>query len=64
MLGYVYVAKHPYVTVSAKDGSFKITDVPPGKYKVKIWHEKLGEASKDVTVTAGAATKLEHVFSK
>ena len=64
MLGYVYVAKNPYVSVSAEDGSFAISDVPPGKYKVTIWHEKLGKVSQDVTVTAGADTKLDYAFSK
>lgn len=64
MLGYVYVAKHPYATVSAADGSFALKDVPPGNYKVKIWHEKLGEVSKDVTVTAGGTATLNHTFSK
>jgi len=64
MLGYVYVGTSPYVTVSADDGSFTISDVPPGSYKVTIWHEKLGTVSKDVTVTAGAAAKLDHAFSK
>jgi len=63
MLGYVFVAKSPYVTVSAEDGSFAISDVPPGNYKVTIWHEKLGQVSKDVTVSAGAAAKLDHAFS-
>jgi len=64
MLGYIYVAKHPYSTVSAADGSFAIKDVPPGSYKVKIWHEELGEVSMDVTVAAGATAKLNHSFSK
>lgn len=64
MLGYVYVAKHPYATVSAADGSFALKDVPPGNYKVKIWHEKLGEVTKDVTVTAGGTATLNYTFSK
>ncbi len=64
MLGYVYVGTSPYVAVSAEDGSFTISDVPPGSYKVTIWHEKLGKVSKDVTVSAGAAAKLDHAFSK
>jgi len=64
MLGYVYVGTNPYVTISADDGSFTLSDVPPGSYKVTIWHEKLGKVSKDVTVTAGAATKLDYAFSK
>ncbi len=64
MLGYVYVGKNPYIAVTAADGSFSISDVPPGSYKVTIWHEKLGKVSKDVTVTAGAAATLDHAFSK
>ncbi|HHJ36708.1 MAG TPA: hypothetical protein ENJ87_13180 [Gammaproteobacteria bacterium] len=62
MLGYVYVGTNPYVTVSAEDGSFTLTDVPPGNYKVTIWHEKLGKVSKDVTVAAGTAAKLDYAF--
>jgi len=64
MLGYVYVSKHPYSTVTAKNGSFSIGDVPAGNYKVKIWHEKLGEVSQDVTVAAGGTAKLNYSFSK
>ncbi len=63
MLGYVYVGNNPYITVTAEDGTFKITDVPPGNYKVKIWHEKLGEASQDVTVSAGGTATLDYTFS-
>jgi len=64
MLGYVYVSKHPYSTVTANNGSFSIGDVPAGNYKVKIWHEKLGEVSQDVTVAAGGTAKLNYSFSK
>jgi plastocyanin len=41
MEGYVYVVETPYFAVSAKDGSYEIKDVEPGKYTLKIWHEKL-----------------------
>ena len=64
MLGYLYVADNPYVTTTGADGSFKLTDVPPGKYKVTIWHEKLGKITKEVTVQAGATTQLDYAFSK
>lgn len=64
MLGYVYVTSHPYATVTTPDGSFSLTDVPPGTYKVKIWHEKLGEVSQEVTVRAGATAMLNYSFSK
>jgi plastocyanin len=41
MEGYVLVVETPYYAVSSKDGSYTIKDVPPGKYTLKIWHEKL-----------------------
>jgi hypothetical protein len=41
MEGYIVVLENPYFAVSGKDGSYAIKDVPPGKYTLKIWHEKL-----------------------
>lgn len=64
MLGYVYVAKHPYATVSASDGSFTLEDVPPGDYKIKIWHEKFGEVSQTVSVAASSTATLNYSFSQ
>ncbi len=57
MEGYVFVTGTPYYAVSAKDGSYEIKDVPPGKYTLKIWHEKL--KGQDATVDVpekGSAT--------
>jgi plastocyanin len=39
MSGYVFVANHPYVTVTKNDGEFVIEGVPPGTYRIKMWHE-------------------------
>jgi len=39
MSGYVFVANHPYVTLSGNDGEFVIDGVPPGTYRIKMWHE-------------------------
>jgi plastocyanin len=41
MEAFVVVCETPYFAVSSADGSFEIKDVPPGKYTLKIWHEKL-----------------------
>jgi plastocyanin len=48
MEGYVLAVETPYFAVSEKDGSYTIKDVPPGKYTLKIWHEKL--KGQDVSV--------------
>ena len=50
MNAILVVADHPYYALTDANGSFKITDVPPGKYTLKVWHSKLGEQTKEVTV--------------
>jgi Carboxypeptidase regulatory-like domain len=50
MNAILVVEDNPYYALTDADGSFKITDVPPGKYTLKVWHSKLGEQTKEVTV--------------
>jgi hypothetical protein len=50
MNAIVVVEDNPYNALTDANGSFKISDVPPGKYTVKVWHSKLGEQTKEVTV--------------
>jgi Carboxypeptidase regulatory-like domain len=52
MLGWIYVADNPYYAVSAKDGSFTLTNVPPGSYTLVAWQEYAGTVEVPVTVKA------------
>jgi hypothetical protein len=63
MGGAWWVADNPYTVISDADGNFKLTNVPPGKYKIAIGHEKLGESSQEVEVGAGADTKMDVALS-
>jgi plastocyanin len=56
MFAYVTVVDNPYFSVSAKDGSYKIANVPPGKYTVEAWHRKAGKVTKEVEVKDGNAS--------
>jgi hypothetical protein len=58
MAAVVVVLDNPYFAVSGDDGKFKIEKVPPGTYTVRAWSEKLPEATKQVTVTAGGTANL------
>jgi plastocyanin len=58
MKGYLYIAEHPYIAVTDEKGSFSIGEVPPGTYKLKIWHEGLGEQEKSVVVPSKGTASL------
>lgn len=58
MQGYIWVLSNPYGSVTGDDGSFKLADVPAGKYTLKVWHEGLGEKEIPVTVEAGKDAKV------
>ena len=58
MQGWLVVEDNPYVAITDDKGAFKITDVPPGDYEVKIWQEKLGETTQKVSVKPGADTPV------
>ncbi len=39
MSAYIVVAGHPYYTLSDANGEFILDDVPPGSYRLRMWHE-------------------------
>jgi plastocyanin len=56
MRSWVVVAEHPFYAVTDQAGAFRIPNVPPGKYRLRMWQEALGDASREVVVGAQGAT--------
>ena len=42
MEAYVVVKEHPYFAATDKRGSYQVTHVPLGKYRIEVWHPELG----------------------
>ncbi|MBI5776877.1 MAG: carboxypeptidase regulatory-like domain-containing protein [Nitrospirae bacterium] len=43
MESWALVVDHPYYAITGQDGRFEIGDIPPGTYKVTIWHPYVRE---------------------
>ncbi len=44
MKPWVVVAAHPYYAITNADGQFAFEKLPPGPYRLPVWHERLGTA--------------------
>lgn len=58
MTAWLVTPDSPYYMVTDANGNFKLEDVPPGKYKVQVWHELLGKQTQEVTVGPKAEAKV------
>ena len=57
---YIAVFDHPYFAVTGKDGSFKIDSLPPGSYKMMVWHEGAAQPlERQVQVAANGEAKVD-----
>ncbi len=50
MTAWVIVAAHPYYAITKADGQFTFDGLPPGSYRLRIWHERSRALPVDVTV--------------
>ena len=62
MSAYAVVARNPYYALTGAGGEFRIGQVPPGHYHLKVWQETLGEMEKDIVVEAGKAAAADFTF--
>ena len=53
---------NPYFAVSGPDGSFQITDIPPGTYAVIAWHPHMKVQAGEVTIAPNGSAQVEFRF--
>lgn len=58
----VLVLENPYFAATDENGNYKIKNVPPGKYKLKAWHERLPASEFEITVPTNGEVRADFVL--
>jgi plastocyanin len=58
----VLVLENPYFASTDENGNYTITNVPPGKYKLKAWHERLPADEREITVPTNGEVRVDFVL--
>jgi plastocyanin len=58
----VLVLENPYFASTDENGNYKILDVPPGRYKLKAWQERLPADEREITVPTNGEVKVDFVL--
>lgn len=64
MSAVIVVSPSPWFAATRLDGTFTITDVPPGSYLMRVWHERATEATlraldRRVTIESDGSVSLD-----
>src|SRR5450432_1503001 len=59
----VLVLENPYFASTDEKGNYTITNVPPGRYKLKAWHERLPADEREIIVPADGEVKADFVLT-
>lgn len=53
MSAFIHIFDHPYFATTDSTGGFTLTQVPPGLYKLRVWHEQFGSRERTINVLPG-----------
>lgn len=62
MTAFVVITEHPYHAVTDVYGQYLINDIPPGRYRLKAWHESLGIQEQEVQILEGKTVQVDFNF--
>jgi hypothetical protein len=53
---------NPYYAITGSDGTFEISNLPPGKYRIRAWHPLLPVHEQKLEVSADGGTTVDFTF--
>lgn len=62
MKAFMAVMPNPFYAVSAENGTFTISGLPPGNYTLVAWHEKYGAQEQPITVAPKESKTVAFTF--
>ncbi len=58
----ILVLPNPFFAAANDRGVYAITNVPPGNYKLKAWHERLPALTQEIVVPAEGTVKMDFLM--
>jgi len=55
----ILVLENPYFAATDARNQYAITNVPPGTYRLRAWHERLPSQTREVTVPAAGEVRVD-----
>jgi plastocyanin len=63
MNAYGGIMPHPFFQVTGADGAYALKGIPPGKYELTVWTEKLGTATQTIEIGNSQAVSANFTLS-
>jgi hypothetical protein len=58
----VLVLENPFFSMADEHNHYAISNVPPGTYQLKAWHERMPPQVKEITVPETGQVKADFVL--
>jgi len=63
MSAYICVLDTPLFSITGDTGTFEISNIPAGEYKLVVWHERFGKMEKPLSIKDASPVEIDLTFA-